>query len=503
MSENDVPSVSQTEHEASKLSEPNLPPEEINPWRAMWFHPRRAIHSILNHDAGYCVKSLAILNGMLQMVPAMVQKTGLTALAILLPVLIGGVLGGLIALYLFGALYRWTGSWFGGEADSTATRAAIAWSNLPNMAGVTAWLIIFFLLKILSAPSGILHLVQVAQFVLLILCSVWSFLLACRAMGAAHGFSSWKGFFTILIGNFMILIPIILLLLVLGVSIAGLIGMLKGGQTAIPKQVIMAQRPSISIPLPQKPAPAAAQTVPAALPSLPAIQNVEIPGASDTDLDALRLAQAKVRTTLKDGTVIDAVLLDYDRTFLFLESSGRVTNVAKSSVAALSSAMMKEKAISPSRPNEEVETNTAFNVARSPINPPQTPPAASETEIPMLNPVKYINMAKQTAMLAELKKLHAAANIYYAENGSAHFALDELVNADLISSSYRQPNHGYRFTLKVSNEGPEVYADPVQSTPDAEHFMYDSNGALRMEKGKSAAPSSPFYRNRLTGESEF
>jgi hypothetical protein len=40
---------------------------------------------------------------------------------------------GIIHLDIGGAILRWTGSWFGGQASSEEVRAAIAWSSVPRI----------------------------------------------------------------------------------------------------------------------------------------------------------------------------------------------------------------------------------------------------------------------------------------------------------------------------------------------------------------------------------
>jgi len=46
---------------------------------------------------------------------------------IFIAALIVGSIGGVISLYIGGAILRWTGSLFGGQATSEEVRAAIAW----------------------------------------------------------------------------------------------------------------------------------------------------------------------------------------------------------------------------------------------------------------------------------------------------------------------------------------------------------------------------------------
>ena len=52
----------------------------------------------------------------------------------------GGAIGGLIGVYLMGALLKITGRWIGGLGDWSAVRAAVAWAQVPAIWAILLWL---------------------------------------------------------------------------------------------------------------------------------------------------------------------------------------------------------------------------------------------------------------------------------------------------------------------------------------------------------------------------
>ncbi len=59
---------------------------------------------------------------------------------IFLMALVAGPVGGILALYLGGFLFRWTGEWIGGRGSSRNIRAAIAWSSVPVVWTLPVWI---------------------------------------------------------------------------------------------------------------------------------------------------------------------------------------------------------------------------------------------------------------------------------------------------------------------------------------------------------------------------
>jgi hypothetical protein len=313
----------------------------VNPWLAIWLHPRQAIRTILDHDPEYQVKILAISFGVLQMLPGAL-KMEIALMPRILGVLIGGTLGGFIGLYLFGWLYRVAGHWFGGQAESVETRAAMTWAQMPNLAGSV---ILSFVLLIFKGPNPAALWLTIFQAALLIVCSLWSLILICHTVGEAHRFSTWKGFLTVSTGNTLPALLVLVLIALFAIMLPGVLKQITHrGPAGFTKPAILQQAAKMpdqlnlskiaaagkAIPLPLKgKAPA---RVPAALPA-PVKQKVEIPGVSDAELETMRFSGKPVRISLASGKVLTGMVLDVSMDSLFVEVNGMAVNIPKKDIS--------------------------------------------------------------------------------------------------------------------------------------------------------------------------
>src|SRR5688572_23563036 len=106
--------------------------EPTRPWLMIWTKPQQTIRQIIDYDVDYYVIPLAVASGIFRGLDSAAEG-GIgdwASLPIVLALaVIPGAIGGMISLYLSGALFRWTGSWFGGQANSEQVRAAAAWAS--------------------------------------------------------------------------------------------------------------------------------------------------------------------------------------------------------------------------------------------------------------------------------------------------------------------------------------------------------------------------------------
>jgi hypothetical protein len=118
-----------------------------------------------------------------------------------------------------------TGRWIGGEAEPDPIRTALAWGNLPNVAGLLLWLPALALfgremfteatpaleaqpwLAVLYLPLGM------AWFVL----GLWSLVLLLKGIGEVQGFTAWKALGNLLLAGLVIVVPVALF--VVGVAL--------------------------------------------------------------------------------------------------------------------------------------------------------------------------------------------------------------------------------------------------------------------------------------------
>jgi len=193
----------------------------LNPWFTMWLHPRATTRQILDTDPARLVIVLAMFGGVLNALDrASLKSLGddlpvpmIFALAI--PV---GMIGGLIALYLGGALIRWTGSRLGGQASAVQVRAALAWGHVPVYWAGLLWLpyLGFFgdeifmseMPSVEARPWLLLVLVNLA--VLEMGLGIWGLVTLVLAVAEAHRFSGWRSLGSIVLA--MLVLGAVLLL---------------------------------------------------------------------------------------------------------------------------------------------------------------------------------------------------------------------------------------------------------------------------------------------------
>ena len=190
--------------------------KSFHPWVSIWIKPRETIRCIVSTDPTRQVILLAALGGIAQSLDRAASEyfgDKLSMPVLLIMILALGPIGGVISLYILGALFRWTGSWFGGDATTEEVRAAIAWSNVPIIWALLLWipkLALFgeelfksatprmdanLLLIILLFIFGIVELVI----------GIWTFIVFLKCLGEVHRFSVWKALGAVLVPSLVLI----------------------------------------------------------------------------------------------------------------------------------------------------------------------------------------------------------------------------------------------------------------------------------------------------------
>ena len=126
-----------------------------------------------------------------------------------------------VRIYLGAALLAVTGRWLGGSADARDCRAALAWSSVPQIAGLVLWACALAILgdelfykdtpQIDASPYRLAVLVGLGLVCLVL--GIWSLAVRWKCLGEAHGFSAWRGFLaeTIVMSLFVALIAAVVI----------------------------------------------------------------------------------------------------------------------------------------------------------------------------------------------------------------------------------------------------------------------------------------------------
>jgi hypothetical protein len=194
----------------------------INPWTGMWVRPRETIRAIIQTNPSYMYPLLCFIYGFpltLQLAQnfSMGDTYSTTAIVItcaILAIIIGGVMINIAA-----ALFTWTGKWIGGSGTYQQVRAAVAWSNMPNVVNVGLWMINIatFGVRLFSSNfvetqfvGNELTIIFMTIFVQLVI-AIWSIIIALKALGEVQGFSAWKALLNIVIPVGIIFVGLVIL----------------------------------------------------------------------------------------------------------------------------------------------------------------------------------------------------------------------------------------------------------------------------------------------------
>jgi hypothetical protein len=198
--------------------------KKLNPWFSIWLQPRRTMRQILDKTYHGHVIELAAVGG----IPGALGRAGdggvsdSSLFVILLFAIIGGLLGGLISLYLWSGLVKWTGKWIGGKATYDEIIAASAWSNVPAI-----WTLILWSLYILLFGKSIFIHQTLITFgnltlsgvswifnAIIFIVGVWSIFINIKCIAETQGFSAWLALANYIIAALVILTPMIILMVI-------------------------------------------------------------------------------------------------------------------------------------------------------------------------------------------------------------------------------------------------------------------------------------------------
>lgn len=174
-----------------------------NPWFASGLRPRASLNAVLSRPNERDTMLIGAVGGaVIALDAAQLFALGdLYGLALLVvgAVLVGAVLG-VCRLWIAGALFALTASWFGGRGDQRAVRAALAWSCAPSVWAAPLWPVAIVAFGrdgfLTDAPrldaSPVLAAAMAIWVVLRVALGVWSFAIWIIHYAEANGFALWR-----------------------------------------------------------------------------------------------------------------------------------------------------------------------------------------------------------------------------------------------------------------------------------------------------------------------
>jgi hypothetical protein len=218
--------------EASRLTAPGSSVRRrgsrLDAYRSIWTEPRATIRGILADEPSRAVVLLAWFVGIADSLDAGSLRSPYPempwAAFVGLSLVVGPPLG-FARIYFGGLLTSVSGRWLGGGAGREECRAALAWSAVPQIAGLLLWvpaLVLFgneiFLRKTprIDASTGLTAALAGFGATWMVV-QVWSAILQWKCLGEAHGFSAWRGFLASLFAR---LVFVVVLLAIVAAALA-------------------------------------------------------------------------------------------------------------------------------------------------------------------------------------------------------------------------------------------------------------------------------------------
>lgn len=191
----------------------------MNPWLSMWTQPRKTVRMIIEANPRFRFFILSAIYGF-PMALNIAQNMSLGASIPLWAIIVGALIVctvlGIIGISISTWLLHVTGRWIGGKGNYLSIRAAVAWSNVPNIATILMWFVLMGMFgamlfskqfsdaQFVGVQAGVVFIVFLVQVV----ASVWGFILLLQGLGEAQGFSVWKALINVII-PFVIVVAII------------------------------------------------------------------------------------------------------------------------------------------------------------------------------------------------------------------------------------------------------------------------------------------------------
>ncbi|MDP4008872.1 MAG: Yip1 family protein [bacterium] len=178
--------------------------EQLNPWISIWRKPRETMRAILQRTYSPILPIILVsLAGFgTTIARASMKNAGdvLSLPVIFLIAIPGGIVAGLLQLYVGSSVLKWTGILLGGKASLKQIRLAVAWASIPFI-----WVLLLLLPKlllfgdelfastmILVESSTTLSLLLTGFTIIEIVVAIWGIIVFWKCLGEVQGFSAWK-----------------------------------------------------------------------------------------------------------------------------------------------------------------------------------------------------------------------------------------------------------------------------------------------------------------------
>lgn len=199
----------------------------LNPFSAVWIRTRETVRYIIEEKSDGFIWLLVALAGVSGALLGSLDSAAdefMPGWGIVFGSIIAGPIVGIIGTAISSAIFLWMGKVFRGESTYTEMFRAVAAAQIPQI-----WLLPVLLIWLLSSPATFFLPAEAAEVtemeavlsvvatLILLVVSVWTFVIQYKGVAEAHRISSWKGFFTVLLTGlvFTVVLTAIVILIAL------------------------------------------------------------------------------------------------------------------------------------------------------------------------------------------------------------------------------------------------------------------------------------------------
>lgn len=204
---------------------------KVNPFTAIWLQTRNTVRYVIEEKSMGYVYMLILLAGVASAFISMYQGQdglGLPIAVMVLGAVIVSPIAVLIGIAIMSGVYLLVGKMFKGTAAYQEMFKAVATSMIPQI-----WLLPVLIIWMIFSPDSFFSdlnsepmgggavFFTILFAIIMVVITVWGIVIQSKAIGEAHHFSSWKGFFTLLIPSIIIGILVFVLFLIIFFIIIG------------------------------------------------------------------------------------------------------------------------------------------------------------------------------------------------------------------------------------------------------------------------------------------
>jgi Yip1 domain len=215
------------------VSTPEQIPEQIRPLKDVWLRPRRVFRELAERPIGPTDYLLAAAQGIaiaIRVYRTQLSGFGATAGQILGTSIIFGTLGGLLSLFLFGAIYGRLGTRAGGKSARNQVFHVLAYGGIPVAASLILWIFTALLVgeaAIVDMPGadvdGFVAFVLRVQFVAYLLLWFWSIVLQVMGFSEILGLTTRRAFAVWVLGQLLWLLALFFLSILITILFPGVV----------------------------------------------------------------------------------------------------------------------------------------------------------------------------------------------------------------------------------------------------------------------------------------